>query len=389
MPSSSSGPSPGPTLLASATEKKASPAQNKPARASLLRELFAQGANPNLYSNEDAGRKRPLLNLAIEEAAKLSNSRQHDAKSRRAWLHRFSGAAKRWSESWFFSGTSLASPSRTQALPPEFETVELILRQPSTDPGLRAEETSLGTSTTRDGENALDLAIRFDLAPLARAILRKKPELVNATRAKTGVAPLHTACFNGQAEMALLLLLFGANPNACDRFQQTPLFFAASDGVVDLLLRHKADYLHLSSPRSQSALHVLAMNGHAGALQRLLTRMDDGSASLLVNLPDKNGLSALHLAARAGEEPACGVLLDFGAEVKNNGTHNNSRPNPIQYAERHGQTDTAYYLHTRYSGSGRASWGEKLQNPVVAMCAVILLLAALLQGGAVWRLLVE
>jgi tankyrase len=60
--------------------------------------------------------------------------------------------------------------------------------------------------------------------------------------------PLHTACSSGTSKGSIdvlnLLLVEGADPNACNKWRETPLLIAANNGHIaacEALLEHGAD----------------------------------------------------------------------------------------------------------------------------------------------------
>jgi ankyrin repeat protein len=110
--------------------------------------------------------------------------------------------------------------------------------------------------------------------------------------------------------------------------KSTPLHLAAEHG-------HEAAGLTLVQARAnrtgktaigQTPLHLAAAHGHDGAVFTLLTgksrlasaRKDDGDMRSLVNrklldIPDANGQTALHLAVKAGWRDTVTTLLDLGS----------------------------------------------------------------------------
>ncbi|CAD7932010.1 unnamed protein product [Amoebophrya sp. A25] len=368
------------------------PAQGKPKNLTTqLATLLLHGANPNLYSHEDAGERRPLLYLAIEEACNSGD----------------------WS------------------------TVELLLEQPTLNPGLRCER--------QPRESSFELVLRTDFPRIAasstldhestrqknsptsqgdsrqvylvRRMLQLRPSLVHETsghwvkdpsssvsaeddQSQEGspasetranlpsgsstktkleqkpdkkISPLHRAVFSGHDEVALVLLLHGANVNATDCFGQTPLFFSLTKPVTKLLLNHHADPAHVST-RGQVAAHVLASNGCAGALSILLEHFPEA-----VNVQDSEGRTPLHLAAARGEEGALAVLLDNGADMQIKTKR--GKMTAISYAERHGKDDAAFYLYMRWTGSKHASWNERLRNPLFLFTLVIVVVSVYMHAG--------
>ena len=71
-----------------------------------------------------------------------------------------------------------------------------------------------------------------------KALVRRKPDLVNAKGSSDGT-PLHFAVAKGNQKMATLLLANGADVNSKDVYGATPLSYARMnlDGDMEYLLR--------------------------------------------------------------------------------------------------------------------------------------------------------
>eukprot|EP00437_Effrenium_voratum_P043338 CAMPEP_0181472230 /NCGR_PEP_ID=MMETSP1110-20121109/39491_1 /TAXON_ID=174948 /ORGANISM="Symbiodinium sp., Strain CCMP421" /LENGTH=285 /DNA_ID=CAMNT_0023597289 /DNA_START=22 /DNA_END=876 /DNA_ORIENTATION=+ len=223
---------------------------SKPSLAKLLK----HGIDPNALSFEDAGERRTLLCLAIEEAVKLDN---------------------------------------------DLAKVDLLLESRA-DPNRRSET----------GSFPLMLAARHSNVKLARKLFQAKAE-VNQQDTKL-VTSLHTAVHQDSAQMVQLLLMHKANVNVQDQVGQSPVFFAASTTVIAVLLDAKADLHHLNK-KGQSALHLAAHNGRHEAVVYLT---DHEFLQESVDLQDERGRSPLHLAAAQGHQRVVSRLMDVGANPK-------------------------------------------------------------------------
>lgn len=99
--------------------------------------------------------------------------------------------------------------------------------------------------------------------------------------------PLHMAVQNGYDEVANVLLEAGADPNARTDLGFTPLHFARSSQVVQLLLSFGAN-MHAQALSGAKPIHSIAAGGHLNALQALVHNgvdvndqsMGDGSSPL-------------------------------------------------------------------------------------------------------------
>ncbi|KAH9209236.1 ankyrin repeat-containing domain protein, partial [Leptodontidium sp. 2 PMI_412] len=121
------------------------------------------------------------------------------------------------------------------------------------------------------------------------------------------------AAVNGDIQMAVLMLEAGADVNAVAEDGGTALQLAASykhGGVVDLLLKWKADP-NLSAPlMSTVALWEAAKTGNTAAAKHLL------GAGVDVNAVNDCSDTALSCAVLRGYENFVKLLLDRGADWK-------------------------------------------------------------------------
>lgn len=166
-----------------------------------LKLLLDRGASPNFPTDESS--KRTLLHLTCAEALKTS----------------------------------------------DYSRVDLLLAHPSANPGIRC--------SSEPEDNCLDLGVRAGDVELCRRVLRKAPGLANCSRPLTGVTPLHDAVFGDQTAIAGLLLLYGANVNAEDRYGGGPLFFCQSAEMAKMLVGEGADLGALNA-KGESVLHAAA-----------------------------------------------------------------------------------------------------------------------------------
>ena len=117
-----------------------------------------------------------------------------------------------------------------------------------------------------------------------------------------GCTPLHCAARYGHKEVAELLIAKGADVNAKDMRGRTPIDLAIDQGrkeIAKLLVSKSADV----------SLHIAA---YLGDLQRV-EKFIDGGANLDAN--DREGQTALHYAAKAGQIPVAKLLIANGADV--------------------------------------------------------------------------
>eukprot|EP00058_Branchiostoma_floridae_P002023 XP_002587511.1 hypothetical protein BRAFLDRAFT_99404 [Branchiostoma floridae] len=108
-----------------------------------------------------------------------------------------------------------------------------------------------------------------------------------------GQTPLHVASYNGQTEVAELLIGHKAEVDARSGQQDTPLHWAAlmgHPGTCELLIRHGADVMARNKDREYTPLHQAAIWGHTGTCELLIRHGADVTAR------DKGGKTPLDLA---------------------------------------------------------------------------------------------
>lgn len=128
-----------------------------------------------------------------------------------------------------------------------------------------------------------------------------------ASRRALGWTPLHIAAIGDHKRETDMLLASGADPNARDRFGHTPIFFARSAYVAQVLVSHGAD---VNAKREDGAapLHRAARTGSRQVARVLVQAGADVNAS-------HGGITPLHIAARLGHWPVADLLLSSGADL--------------------------------------------------------------------------
>lgn len=183
----------------------------------------------------------------------------------------------------------------------------------------------------------------------AKRVLDGNPSLVNrdyggATR------PIHFAVLTNRRGSAMVELLIkrGADPNARDDAENTPVMLATSTGHIDslrALLRNGGDPNALSK-RGVSALHVAAWKGNARAVRTLV----EGGAQVNIWDATARRYTPLHYAARFGKADAASVLIENGADLNaksRDGT-------PLEVAKRHDEDAIAQLISRRMGGGAPA-----------------------------------
>merc|ERR1719160_133787 len=129
--------------------------------------------------------------------------------------------------------------------------------------------------------------------------------------------PLHYCCAEGleeQAKMVPILIQAKADLDVQDGQGKTPLHLAIEEKhaeFVDILLRSKADVNlgNLSSNFQNSPLMDAAHEGQCDVALKLISAKAD------INKKGKQGLSALHFAARRGRTKMVQILMEANADA--------------------------------------------------------------------------
>ncbi len=130
------------------------------------------------------------------------------------------------------------------------------------------------------------------------------------TRDERGWTPLMISSFNGNEEIAELLIRGGADVHATDKNGYGPMHWAAYNGyhkVVKLLLEKNANP-NAQSNHGWTPLMQAATRGHRIVAGQLI----EGGAQ--VNLASKDGWTALHKATANGHTEIVKLLLSGGAD---------------------------------------------------------------------------
>ncbi|MGE0010321.1 MAG: ankyrin repeat domain-containing protein [Candidatus Babeliales bacterium] len=116
---------------------------------------------------------------------------------------------------------------------------------------------------------------------------------------------------HGKDDLVAILLAHGADPNARDNSQQTPIHYAAQyDRVHALeLLKNAQGDLNARNYRDWTPCHKAANNNCVRCITWL------GNAGADMNCLERSGMSPLHLAVYLEKPKAAAVLLTHGARL--------------------------------------------------------------------------
>ena len=223
-------------------------------------------------------------------------------------------------------------------------------------PSLAATETAI-VEVPAQAPVPLVAAARDKDAAAVTALLAAKPKIDVNQRSPDGTSALHWAVYNDDVAMVDRLLAAGADVNASNDYQSTPLTEAAVIGNSTVLRKLLAAGAKVESRNAdgQTALMILARSSNVDAAALLIARGAD------VNAREQwRGQTALMWAAAEAQPAMVKLLLAHGARVNERSTVNQferqvtaeprmqARPSggftPLLYAARRGCTECAQLL---------------------------------------------
>ncbi|KAM4708058.1 ankyrin repeat and death domain-containing protein 1B isoform 2-T2 [Discoglossus pictus] len=158
---------------------------------------------------------------------------------------------------------------------------------------------------------------------------------------KHGLSVLHLAAWSADLHIVQMLIKAGASQKATNEDGMNVLHFAAQKNkneIVDYLLKDlQLNDLNILDKNGRRAFHLAAENGHLEMINNLL------SMDLFTAEKDKNGNTALHLAAMNGHSPVVDVLIELW-EGKDLDDPNETGATPFYLAVEGGHKDCANSL---------------------------------------------
>lgn len=149
---------------------------------------------------------------------------------------------------------------------------------------------------------ALSLAQHGDVDGLSQ-LLARNPSLVDQT--KNGRSLLHVCCQTRNYDMALMLVMRGADINVLDGEGRSPLLFCIeikAENIAQMLIERGAD-IEIKARDGHAALHLCAMHG----CQRVANWLIDRGAD--VDEKNSDGETPLLVALRVGSTSSLSVAL--------------------------------------------------------------------------------
>lgn len=167
------------------------------------------------------------------------------------------------------------------------------------------------------GYTPLHIAARVNHPAIAKIIIKKKKELVNAV-STLGQTPLHYAAEFDHLDISELLVQNGAvlDAKAQQHRGETPLHIAGLD-VTKFLVKMNKGLVNVVDDEENTPLHTAAEYGRINKLEFLVKHGGAG-----VNVVNKKKRTPLHLAVHSVYDRSVEILLENGAVV--NATDNDN-----------------------------------------------------------------
>ena len=157
---------------------------------------------------------------------------------------------------------------------------------------------SIGIGISGCGASEFDMALESGDLDKARSMLEKNPQLVRDKERGSRVTPLHRMTLQNNVEMVKLLINAGANVNARDRSDETPLFWLSRGNrateICKLLIASGADVNARENIGGDTVLHDAVLDTSKEVVELLI----NNGANL--DARDKAGRTPLHEFASAG-----------------------------------------------------------------------------------------
>ena len=178
-------------------------------------------------------------------------------------------------------------------------------------------------------------SVRSDPSARVAALLKATPEFVTSADA-TGSTPLHHAAGFASIDTMTLLLENGADVNAKNRRQSTPLHWAIHDQAKVRLLLDRSAHVNAKNVEGQTPSYLAASLGNGNAILQLLLERgaDPGIAAA-------NGMTPLMRAATRGDVAAMRLMLGKKVDVN---AKNGAGETALMFAATNGSADAVRFL---------------------------------------------
>ncbi|EOY29731.1 Ankyrin repeat family protein, putative [Theobroma cacao] len=153
------------------------------------------------------------------------------------------------------------------------------------------------------------------IVDVAKEILKARQEF-SWKKDKHGCTPLHLSCSKGHLEITRELLRLDADLSSLqDNEGRTPLHWAAVKGrvnIIDEILSISIESAEMITKHGETVLHLAVKNNQYEAVRYLVENLN---ITKLVNLPDNDGNTVLHIATAGKLTTMVIYLLKLGLDV--------------------------------------------------------------------------
>ncbi|XP_060532811.1 serine/threonine-protein phosphatase 6 regulatory ankyrin repeat subunit A-like [Cylas formicarius] len=164
------------------------------------------------------------------------------------------------------------------------------------------------------GDTLLHIAAKQGHKPIVQYLLCECPPIIVNCRNKLNKTPLHEALQSSHYDICTLLITMGADLNAIKGGDWTPLMLACAKVTKDdeqfrflcyLLLKGHKTLINCQNKDGWTALHLAARVGNVEIVKKLLLSSAD------YNIKTKNGCTAFHIAVLHGNLEVVEKLLNY------------------------------------------------------------------------------
>jgi hemoglobin len=168
-------------------------------------------------------------------------------------------------------------------------------------------EAYAGASRRIDPDSPFHASLRTATRDRFISEVERDPSCVRL-RGPRGQTLLHDAAMTGEAELAVVLIRLGADPDAKEAFGHTPLYRASTGEVARVLLAAGATADAVSGPTQGTALHQASRHGNVSVVQALV---EHGAT---IDALDAKGQTPLRRAVNCRQLPIVRLLVRHGAD---------------------------------------------------------------------------
>lgn len=203
---------------------------------------------------------------------------------------------------------------------------------------LIAKGTDVNVLTKKGKKAPLHTACELGLDDIIKVLLEQKTIKVNIKNSE-GWTPLHYACEYNHFAAVKTLIAAGANINALNIGNETPLHFSLQiqdSTIADYLLGLKDIAVKQASVEGWTCLHFAANQGFFQTCARLIEMYPEA-----INAVTSKGKTPLFCAAQTGKDDVMRLLIEHGADPAFKDIEEKT---PLHYAAENGHTEAMRIL---------------------------------------------